>query len=148
MQIQTNLLLLHFLFNISFHCFHVYKDNTYFKNLPSRNLLYLYSSQSRQWTYRASKKKEAPINMIMIYFWVKKFHISWCEFMLHLDSVIGTAEDPSLRFFAMTHMKNQILENVFRGLFLDSWQNLSLPPNCQDILQSTSYQIWGFLPSC
>ena len=46
------------------------------------------------------------------------------------------------------HVKDQILGNVFRGTFPDSFrQNLSLHPQCLDILQSTSCQIWDFLPS-
>ena len=38
------------------------------------------------------------------------------------------------------HVKDQVLGNIFGG-------NLSLPPHCQDSLQSTSYQIRDFLPS-
>ena len=35
------------------------------------------------------------------------------------------------------------------GIFLDSfWQNLPLHSHCQDNLQSTSCQIWSFLPPC
>ena len=46
-------------------------------------------------------------------------------------------------------VKDQVLGNVFRGTFSDSfWQNLSPHPHCQDILQSTSCQILDFLPSC
>ena len=37
----------------------------------------------------------------------------------------------------------------FREDFSDSfWQNLSLHPYCQVTLQSTSCQVWDFLPSC
>ena len=32
-------------------------------------------------------KSIQPINMIMIYYWNKKLHASWGEFMLDLDSV-------------------------------------------------------------
>ena len=32
-----------------------------------------------------------------------------------------TAEDPSLRFFAMMHVKDQVLGNVFGGTFSDSF---------------------------
>ena len=79
-----------------------------------------------------------PINMIMIYYWDKKLHVSWCEFMLNLDSV-WVVEDSSLWFFVTKHMKDQVLENVFGGTFLgSSRQNLSLHPHCHDILQSTS----------
>ena len=46
---------------------------------------------------------------------------------------MGTAEDP-LRFFAMMYVKDQVLENVFKGTFSDSfWRNLSLHLHCQDI---------------
>ena len=62
---------------------------------------------------------------------------------------IGTNEDPSLRFFATIHVKDQLLGNVFAGTFSDSFrQELSLHPQCQDVLQSTSCQIWDFLASC
>ena len=55
----------------------------------------------------------------------------------------GTAEDTYFRFFAMMHGKDQVLGNVFRGTFSDSFrQNLSPISHCQDILQSTSCQIW------
>ena len=89
-----------------------------------------------------------PIDMIMIYYWDKKLHISWCEFMLDLDSILGTAEDPSLIFFATMHAKDQVLGNVFGETFSDSFRhNLSPNPHHQDILLSTSCQIWDFLPS-
>ena len=35
---------------------------------------------------------------------------------------MGTAEDPTLRFFAMIHVKNQVLGDVFRGTFSDSFR--------------------------
>ena len=61
---------------------------------------------------------------------------------------MGTAEDPSLRFFAMMYMKDRVLGNVFGRTFSDSFQqNFSLYPHCHDILQLTSRQIWDFLPS-
>ena len=55
---------------------------------------------------------------------------------------MGTDEDPSLRFFATMHVKGQVFQRTFSD---SSWQNLSLHPHCQDILQSTSYQIKDFL---
>ena len=46
-------------------------------------------------------------------------------------------------------VKDQVLGNVFGGTFSDSFrQNLSTHPYSQDILQSTSCQVWDFLPSC
>ena len=60
---------------------------------------------------------------------------------------MGTAEDSSLRFFVTMHIK--VLGNIFGGTFSGSFQqNLSPHPHCQDIWQSTSCQIWDFLPSC
>ena len=47
------------------------------------------------------------------------------------------------------HMNDHVLGKVFRRTFSDSfWWNLSPHWHCQNILQSTSYQIWDFLPSC
>ena len=55
----------------------------------------------------------------------------------------------SWRSFAMMYVKDQVLWNVFGGTFSNSFrQNLSLHPHCQDVFQSTSCQIWDFLPSC
>ena len=46
---------------------------------------------------------------------------------------ISTAEDPSLRFFATIHVKDQVLGNVFGGTISGSFQkNLSLHPHSQD----------------
>ena len=54
--------------------------------------------------------------------------------MLDTDCV-DTAEDPSLRFFATMHLKDQILGKVFGGTFSGSFQhNLSPHPNSQGIL--------------
>ena len=45
--------------------------------------------------------------------------------------------------------KTKFLGTSSEGLFLDSfWQNLLPHPHCQEILQSTPYQIWDFLLSC
>ena len=61
---------------------------------------------------------------------------------------MGAAEDPSLRFFATMHVKDQVLVNIFGGTFSDSLrQNISLHPHCQEILHSTSCQTWDFLSS-
>ena len=47
----------------------------------------------------------------------------------------GTAEELSLRFFTMLHVKDQVLGNVFGGIFSDSFrQNLSPHSHCQDII--------------
>ena len=84
----------------------------------------------------------------MIYYWdILPCHVvwiySWSQFCM------GTGKDPSLRFFVAMHMKDQVLGNVFKGTFSDSfWHNLSLHPHCRVISQSTSFQIWNFLPSC
>ena len=62
---------------------------------------------------------------------------------------MSPAEDPSLRFLAKIYVKDQVLGNTFGGTFSDSFrQKLSPHPHWQDILQSTCYQIWDFLPSC
>ena len=34
---------------------------------------------------------------------------------------MGTAEDPSFRFLATMHMKDQVLENIFDETFSDSF---------------------------
>ena len=57
-----------------------------------------------------------PINMIMISYW-DVFPCSLVKVYAWSDFFIGTAEDPSLRFFAMNHGKDQILGNVFGGDF-------------------------------
>ena len=79
-------------------------------------------------------------------------HITKRFFMLALwvyvwsGFCMGTTEEPSLRFFAT---KDQVLGNVLGETFSDCFrQNLSLHSHFQDILQSTSWQIWDFLPSC
>ena len=74
-----------------------------------------------------------PYQLVWIYVWS-----GFC---------MGKAEHSSLRFFATMHMKDQVLGNIFRGTFLDSfWQNLSLHPHCQNILLSTSSGIfWLFV---
>ena len=60
-----------------------------------------------------------------------------------------TAEDTSLRFFAMMHVKDQVFGNFFRGTFLDYFRKkLSSHPYYQNNLQSTSCHISYFLPSC
>ena len=47
---------------------------------------------------------------------------------------MGTAEDPSLRFFTTMHVKDQVLGNVFGETFSDSFrQDLSPHPHCQDV---------------
>ena len=52
-------------------------------------------------------------------------------------------------FIQQCTWKTKFLGTSSEGLFLDSFQqNVLLHPHCQDILQSTSYQIWDFLPSC
>ena len=62
---------------------------------------------------------------------------------------MGTAENPSLRFFVTMHVIDQLLSNVFGGTFSDFFrQKLSLHPHCQDISQSTSCQVWDFLSFC
>ena len=89
-----------------------------------------------------------PINRIMIYNWdvftcQLVWIYCWSEFCM------GTADDPFLRFFATMNGKDQVLGHIFGGTFSNSFrQNLSLYPHCQDILQSTSCQIWDFLSSC
>ena len=50
--------------------------------------------------------------------------------------------------YSTVHVKDQVLRNVFGGIFSDSLQqNLSTHPHCRDILQSNSGKIWDFLPS-
>ena len=51
--------------------------------------------------------------------------------------------------YPTVHVKEQFLGNIFGRTFSDSFlHNLSLHPHCQNILLSTSCQIWDFLPSC
>ena len=62
---------------------------------------------------------------------------------------LHSAEDPSLRFFTTIHVKDQVLGNIFGGIFSDTFrQNLSPHLHCQDNLRSTSCQTWDFLLSC
>ena len=51
--------------------------------------------------------------------------------------------------YPTVHVKYHVLGNVLKRTFKDSFrQNLSSHLHCQNILQSTSYQIRNFLPSC
>ena len=65
----------------------------------------------------------------MIYYWdVFQCQLVWVYALSGF--CMGTTEDPSLRFFATMHVKDQVLGNVFRGTFSDSFQqNLSPPPH-------------------
>ena len=49
------------------------------------------------------------------------------------------------RLYPTVHVKDQVLGNIFRGTFSDSFrQNLPTHPHSQGILQSTSCQVWNF----
>ena len=66
-----------------------------------------------------------PINMIMMYYWDKKLHVKLVTVYAWSAFCMGAAEDPFLRFFAMMYVKDQVLGNIFRGIFSDSFeQNL------------------------
>ena len=101
---------------------------------------------------QTSSRKSVSSSILFLNHW----HITKRFFLCQLAWVyarsgfcIGTAEDPSLKFFAKMHVKDKVLRNIFRGAFSDFFkQNLSPYPPCQDILQSTSCLIWDFLPFC
>ena len=86
----------------------------------------------------------------MIYYWDKKLHVSWYEFIFDVDSVwVQLKILIKEGFFATINMKDQVLGNVFGGDFSNFFrENISPHTHYQDMLQSTSSQIWDSLPSC